>query len=442
MMTALLRTALAFAVGTAIACATIGHAVQLRALLLITLDTTRADRLPMYGYSSLQAPGLDRLAREGVVFDRTTSVAPLTLTAHTSLLTGLYPFHHGVRDNADRALDASTPTLATAMHEQGFHTAAFVGSVVLAPDRGLSRGFDVYDDGALAGLRAPRRRPGNEVVDHALEWLEANGRSRFFLWVHLYDAHAPQRPPDELRRAYGDSYVGGVAFEDAQIGRLLDALDREHLRETTAIVVAGDHGESLGDHGENEHGIFVYESALHVPLIISAPHVRVGRTHELTSLVDVAPTVLELFGLHPARMDGTSLAGALAGKELKDRPIYAESLYALRFGWSPLRAVRDDRYKYIEAPRPEVYDLENDPFEARDLSASRPDLLAAMRAQLVRGFGNDVSRTDTAHELSPELRARLGALGYTSGPRNPSAGAGPDPKDEIQTYNTRQGFLR
>jgi arylsulfatase A-like enzyme len=312
---------------------------------------------------------------------------------------------------------------------------------VLAPDRGLARGFDVYDDGALAGVRPPRRRPGNEVVDHALEWLAANGRSRFFLWIHLYDAHAPQRPPEDLRRTYGDSYVGGVAFEDAQIGRMLYALDRSHLRGTTAVIVAGDHGESLGDHGENEHGIFVYESALHVPLIVSTPGVRVGRTHELTSLVDVAPTVMDLFGIRRLRTDGTSLAGVLAGRELADRPIYAESLYALRFGWSPLRAVRDERYKYIDAPRSELYDLENDPFETYDLSATRPDLVATMRAQLIRGFGKDVARANNVDELSFELRERLGALGYTSGPRTAGAGPGHDPKDEIRD-NTRQGLLR
>jgi arylsulfatase A-like enzyme len=304
------------------------------ALVVVTLDTTRADRLPMYGYASVATPALERLACEGVVFDRTRSVAPLTLTAHTSLFTGLYPPHHGVRDNADRALNAATPTLATILHAQGFHTAAFVGSAVLASDRGLARGFDVYDDGGAPGAPPPRRRPGDVVVDRALSWLDAQEGAPFLLWVHLYDAHAPQRLPDDYRRAYGDSYVGGIAFEDAQVGRLLDALDRKRLTDTTAVIVAGDHGESLGDHGETEHGIFLYEGTLHVPMILRASGIPPRRVAGLASLVDVLPTTLDLLRVAPITADGTSLLPTLeGGPDPMRRGVYAESMYARRFGW-------------------------------------------------------------------------------------------------------------
>ena len=210
-----------------------------RGLVIITLDTTRADRLPAYGFASIETPAIDWLSREGVVFDQAMSVAPLTLTAHSSLFTGLYPPHHGVRDNADRPLAADKATLAEVLHARGFRTGAFVGSTVLAADRGLARGFDVYDDGASAGGKAPRRRPANEVIDRALTWLDSSHSSPFFAWVHLYDAHAPQTLPDAFRRQYaGDLYAGGIAFADSQLARLLDALRAKGVLDSTAIIVA------------------------------------------------------------------------------------------------------------------------------------------------------------------------------------------------------------
>ena len=253
---------------------------------------TCADRLPVYGFASVSTPALDRLAREGVVFDHASSVAPLTLTAHTSLLTGLYPPRHGVRDNADRPLDQGCAELmATILQDNGFRTAAFVGSVVLASDRGLARGFDVYDDGRTSNAAPPRRRPGDSVVDAATAWLDQIGPAPFFLWVHLYDAHAPQSVPIDYRRQYGDSYEGGIAFDDAQIGRLVDRLKKTHRLATTTVVVAGDHGESLGDHGETEHGIFLpVESTLHVPMIVRSLGLQPRRIQGVVSLVDVLPT--------------------------------------------------------------------------------------------------------------------------------------------------------
>ena len=286
-----------------------------RNLVIVTLDTTRADRLPEYGFASIETPAIDWLAREGVVFDQAMSVAPLTLTAHSSLFTGLYPPHHGVRDNADRPLAEDKATIAEMFHARGFRTGAFVGSTVLAADRGLSRGFEKYDEGAGAGGKTPRRRPGNEVTDGAIAWLDSACGSPFFLWVHLYDAHAPQTLPDAFRRKYaGDLYAGGIAFADSQLSRLIEALRTKGVLDSTAIIVAGDHGESLGEHGESEHGIFLYEGTLHVPMIMRAPGLPARRVTGLASLVDVLPTVLDLFGLEPMAGDGMDLLPTVRGR--------------------------------------------------------------------------------------------------------------------------------
>jgi len=426
------------------ACATAGRLPRPHALVIVTLDTTRADRLPVYGYASVSTPALDRLAREGVVFDAASSVAPLTLTAHTSLFTGLYPPHHRVQDNAAPPLDARRPTIATILHAYGFRTAAFVGSTVLAADRGLARGFDVYNDGCAPGVEPPRRRPGDQVMDAALAWLDTVGWSPFLLWVHLYDAHAPQTLPIMYRREYGDAYEGGIAFADAQLQRLVDSLDRKRLLDMTAVIVAGDHGESLGDHGEIEHGIFLYESTLHVPLVVRSPGLAPGRVSSVASLADVLPTVLDLFGLPATQVDGASLKPALDGRrDLSPRGVYAESMYPLRFGWSPLRAFRDERFKYIDAPRPELYDLEADPFEEHDLSRERPAVMAALRRQLDAVVAGPPDATDDGARVSPEVQARLAALGYTSGvvAADP-ASSGRDPKDFIQIYNVARQRAR
>ena len=436
-MTVARLLAVAAALAVPVACALAPRAPRPQNLVIVTLDTTRADRLPMYGYASVATPALDRLAREGVVFDEAMTVAPLTLTAHSSLFTGLYPPRHRVRDNTDAALDPAHTTMAEVWRANGFRTAAFVGSTVLASDRGLAQGFDVYDDGSAPGRPAPRRRPGNEVVDRALAWLDAGATSPFFLWVHLYDVHGPQKLPDEYRRVYGgDPYVGGIAFADAQIARLVRALERTHVLDKTAVVVAGDHGESLGDHGELEHGLFVYESVLHVPLVIRSPGVAPGRISTLTSLVDVLPTALDLFHFGSMPIDGRSLLPALRGRPMPERPAYAESMYALHFGWSPMRVLRDGRFKLIDAPRPELFDLETDPFEEHDLAGSRPATVIAMQTGL-RAF-DDAGLSDAigaATSPPSEVRERLAALGYASGVRRIAPGAARDPKDYIQIYN-------
>jgi arylsulfatase A-like enzyme len=408
-------------------------------VILITLDTTRADYLPPYG-GQVPLPAIERLAREGVVFDQAIAPAPLTLPSHTSLFTGRIPPAHGARVNGLTA-GGTMPVFPERLRAAGYRTAAFVGSIVLDGERGLRQGFDVYDDvnHGFGGRRL--RRPANEVVDAALGWLapvlQSADASPFFLWVHLYDAHAPhQLPAQSGASVSGDSYADAIAFMDSQIGRLVQALEDRQALHRTAIVVAADHGESLGEHGERGHGIFVYESALRVPLIVRWPGVEPRRVPDLVQLIDVAPTILALEGLEAPPMDGVSLAPALSGRPAGARTAYAESVFPIRYGWSPLRTVRDTRFKLIEAPRPELYDLASDPHELRNLYDSEPPAAARLEAKL-RTFGPP-ERQVTASPDGP-AREQLASLGYVSPSRESTPAAPPaiwpDPKDMIGVYN-------
>ena len=310
-------------------------------------------------------------------------MAPLTLPAHASLFTGLYPPRHGVRENADALAGDAGTTLAERLSRSGFRTGAFVASTVLDRSRGLGRGFDRYDEvrhrldgdgyaGAEApALRAPQRAPhgrrdASEVVANAAaQWMAGRRASpRFFAWLHFYDAHARCDPPGLYGTAYPDPYDGAVAFIDSQIGTLLERLAHRGLLDRTIVVVIGDHGESLGDHGEQSHGLFVYEPVLHVPFVVRAPFsgLRGRRVGSVTRSVDMMPTVLELLGVErPEPMDGESLLPLVNGEQ-RDRPAYAENLYPHeRFGWSRIRALRAGRFKVIDTARPELYDLARDP---------------------------------------------------------------------------------
>jgi arylsulfatase A-like enzyme len=428
-------------------------------VVIITLDTTRADRLPVYGFMDTSMPALDRLGREGVVFDQATSVSPLTLPAHTSLFTGLLQPGHGVRDNADEALAARHTTLAEVLHDRGFQTGAFVGSIVLGPERGLAHGFDRYsgvgsarpdrtveDTGQNPAGARGRQRRADAVVTDAVRWLDGVAGSRFFLWAHLYDPHGPYDPPEPYRSTYSDPYIGEIAFADSQIGRLLEALDARRLMGRTIVIVAGDHGESLGDHGEQAHGVFIYESVLRVPLIIRTPAVSPARIGGVVRLTDVMPTVLDLLGIPAPRMDGVSLVDLLTGRRRTlDLEAYSESEYPRRLGWSPLRALRDGRFKLIDAPRPELYDLERDPFEERNVYAERQTTAAAMSQRLqvlARRHSPTGSQSSEKPAVLPsQLAEDLAALGYV-GSRPPRAHAAseslPDPKDCIGLYSAHQ----
>ena len=407
-------------------------------LVVITLDTTRADRLSPYGFKNISLPHLERLAREGVVFDDATTAVPLTLPAHTSLFTGLLPAGHDVRDNADPPLADSKVTLAQTLLAQGFRTGAFVGSVVLDPDRGLHRGFEVYH-GVAAGPRGTpleRQRRADAVIDDATTWLSTVGEAPFFLWAHLYDPHRPYDAPEPFASTYAhDPYLGEIAFADAQIGRLLAALESRHVLDRTVVVVAADHGESLGEHGERDHGVFVYESVVRVPLIIRTSSIRASRVGSAVRLIDVMPTVLDLLHVPAPATDGVSTVDLMTGRRTDlNLKIYSESLYPERLGWSGLRALREGRYKFIDAPRPELYDLAEDPFEEVNLYANRRALANSLRsgaASLAKSAtGSEASAARS--RVAPQLQARLEALGYVArGVTGDSKAerARPDPKD-------------
>jgi arylsulfatase A-like enzyme len=410
-------------------------------IVVITLDTTRADRLSPYGYMNVSLPHLERLAREGVIFDQATSVAPLTLPAHTSLFTGLLPPNHGVRDNADTPLSDTFTTLAEVLLARRFRTGAFVGSVVLDPDRGLKQGFEQYRgvDEAGRGATEGRQRRADSVMDDAIRWLDTIQGSRFFLWTHLYDAHRPYDPPEPFRSVYGHNlYVGEIAFADSQIGRLLEALEQRNLLAHTVVVVTADHGESLGAHGERDHGIFVYEDVVRVPLIVRAPGLQPFRVGEVVRLTDVMPTILDLLRVPSPPVDGVSLVDLMAGRRSDlNLEAYSESLYPERLGWSALRALRSGQFKLIDAPRPELYDLQQDPFEEKNIYDTRlAATIAARLAAVATGHGA-AGTADRRANAAPELQARLGALGYVSSAvkRDPSAPTSlPDPKDCIGHY--------
>jgi choline-sulfatase len=426
-------------------------------LLVVTLDTTRADRIGAYGLSDAGTPVLDRLAREGALFTHATSSAPLTLPSHASLFTGRFPPRHGVRDNGGFFLDEKEETLAESVSASGFKTGAFVAAYVLDSKWGVNQGFSHYfDDFDLSKYRAISlgaiQRPGNEVVDRALEWLQGLGdnRSRFFAWVHLYDPHTPYEAPEPYKSSFASRpYQAEIAFADAQVGRLMAYLEESQLLDRTVVVVAGDHGESLGDHGEQAHGFFVYESVTRVPLIVRTPFdsMKGRRIEDPVRLVDVLPTVLDLVGVTgPANdnIDGRSLVPLLTGATREmGLEAYAEALYPLHhFGWSDLRALREGRFKLIAAPRPELYDLADDPKESTNLFESRRALGERMLGRLNEmesEWARTGSRPKEAVEVDPEAKARLAALGYVGSfvmsADSARRGELADPKDKVHLFN-------
>jgi choline-sulfatase len=373
--------------------------------------------LSPYGFMDAEMPHLERLAGEGVVFTRATSVAPLTLPSHCSIFTGLLPVHHRVRDNGDSPLADSQTTLAEALGARGFHTAGFVGSEILAPDRGLAQGFNVYRGASTiepSGLPRFQRR-ADAVVTDAIDWLHGiEDSERFFLWVHLYDPHRPYDPPEPFRSRYLDPYVGEIAYADSQIGRLIEALESGRRLDRTIVVVVGDHGESLGEHGERDHGMSVYESVLHVPLIMRVPNTPPKVIHDLVRQTDIMPTVLALLGVRRPSdpgltPHGVSLADLITGATTQlDVEGYAESLYPERVGRTAVRSLRDRRFKFIDGPTPELYDLERDPFEERNIYDERRELASAFERRLAVLTSNRGPQP----AMTRELRERLAALGY------------------------------
>lgn len=421
-------------------------------VLLITLDTLRADHLACYGYEKIRTPHLDRLAADGIRFEKAYTPVPLTLPAHAALFTGKYPMATGIHDFYGNRLSAEHPTLAALVHARGYATAAVVGAAVLHSGFGLDRGFDLYYDNFVFSPQNETtldavERPGDVVVDKALSWLGANHQRRFFVWIHLYDPHHPYRPPPPYSTLYPQRpYDGEIAFADAQVGRVLEFLREKNLYDRTAIVVAGDHGEGLGEHGEKTHGFFIYDSTRRVPLIFKLPAHWPVRRKEVTtpvSLIDVLPTVLRVVGLAvPPGVQGKNLLPLMqGGRDERREGIYAETfLPRLHFNWSELRSVQVGDYHFIDAPKPELYDLSRDPQEQENLFEQRRTFAKQLQqrlSHLVSKYSSGLDRGEKA-PLDPVLVEKLRALGYVAA----SGGSMPtsrgrqlsDPKDRIQMY--------
>ena len=396
-------------------------------VLLITLDTTRADRIGCYQYAPALTPALDTLSLGGVLFERAYAVAPLTLPSHATLFTGLNPPEHGLRDNGQGKLAPEIPTLAKILRHRNYRTGAFVGSFVLDSKFGLDQGFEVYDDDLEGGEYAydalHRRRSGDRVVDSALEWLNAKTGESFFCWVHLYDPHAPYdaRPKQFGERFNKQPYDAGIAFADQQIGRLLEHLRTRGLDRNTLIVVVGDHGEDLGEHGEREHGNRLYNSTLHVPLIFSLPTAPAlpQRITAPVSLVDVSPTILDCLSIpFSSQISGHSLRGAWSGTTGKQTSCYSETDSPLLVhGWAPLRSLTTERWKLIRTTRPELYDLLQDPNETEDLASREPAQVIELDRQLSELERQLHTRDNRAAPLSSAEQKQMAGLGYLGGRR-------------------------
>jgi len=424
-------------------------------VFLVTIDTLRADHIRCYGYERIQTPALDRLAQDGVRFAQAFTPSPITNTSHISILTGLLPSSHGVTDFAV-PLSPAYPTWADLLHQQGYHTAAFIGAVILdsktlAP--GLDRGFDYYDNFPQHSQTKSRwgrlERRGMDVVERAETWLSAHPQGPHFVWVHLYDPHDPYEPPAPYSQIYKDRlYDGEIAYADSALANFMGYLKKNRWYENSLIVVVGDHGEGLGEHHEDTHGIFLYDSTMHVPLILKTPRSAGGAKMKVVEAqvrtTDILPTVLDLTrNPAPAKLDGESLRLYFSGMNAaaSERTVFGETDYPLRFGWAPLRSARGQGLKFIEAPRPELYDFRQDAMEVANqyepwnVQVKRfRVMLAEIRAKAPPGGD---SRGSIGQATIDELKA-LGYLGSAdagSATNVPQPSLLPDPKDKIEEQN-------
>lgn len=419
-------------------------------VLLITLDTTRADRLGCYGHTGASTPTLDALAAKGMLFEDAQSIAPLTLPSHATMLTGLFPREHGLRVNGKSKLGDSIPTLATILKGRGYRTGAFVSAFVLDKQFGLNRGFDRYDDEVEiqhSGANVlEAERPAGAVTARALEWLNTQSNQPFFCWLHYYDPHEPYMPPPAFRGRFRNPYDGEIAYMDSELAKVISWLERRGLQDQTLIVVAGDHGESFGEHGEMGHAAFIYETNLHVPLFFIHPKVvKLGRVKAPVSLVDLFPTMLDLFGLpHPEGLRGQSLVAALTGGQPEARTCYAESEHTYSIhNWAQQRALMTDSWKFVSSTKPELFDRKNDRGETRNRAADHPEIVRAMLAELYSMYDKMTPATPVTLGHSPEAARKLESLGYVSGgsshrPDEVLTPDLPDPKDMVEVMRGLQ----
>jgi arylsulfatase A-like enzyme/Flp pilus assembly protein TadD len=421
-------------------------------VLLVTFDTTRADRIGAYGNERIETPTLDGLAAEGIRFANAVSVAPITAPSHSTILTGLYPTAHGFRDNGLFVLEDRNLTLAEILREHGYATAAAVGAFPVVSQFGFDQGFDLFDDhltGMYEDYQGERTVPKDQlffderraaqVNEAVIPWLEERGGEPFFLWVHYFDPHQPFEPPPPYDQLYADDlYDGEIAYTDSRLGHLLEQLRRIGELDRTLVVMTADHGEGLGEHNEITHAVLAYDSTLHVPLIIRPPGLgdRAGQVvEERVGTVDIVPTVLDVLGLElPGDLHGYSLEPTWSGEGAVEG-VYTPRYYAenlsprLTHGWGELRVLYEGNKKYIHGPRPELYDLAVDPGELDDLSAERPDEARRMREELAVFIQEHAAdQTATTRALEPELVQRLQSLGYLHG----SGDGGVEVREELR----------
>jgi choline-sulfatase len=414
-------------------------------VVVVTIDTLRPDHVHCYGYQEVKTPTLDALAQRGVVFEQAMAQAPLTTPSHASIFTGEYPTKHHVRDTGGFVLPASSRTLAKILQEQGWDTAAFIGSAVLKKNFGLDQGFAVYDDqmpkpGPSEQFREDPERRAGVVIDRAIHWLNNQAGKPFFIWVHLYDPHLPYNPPSPFREKYKNHpYDGEIAYTDQQLGRLIDVLGKK-APDNTIIAVLSDHGESLGEHGEYTHGIFVYDSTLRILFMMSGPGIPAGmRIKRQVRSIDFLPTLLELMGgkaLVPHQVQGTTLVPAFSGSPVDTGTSYAETLYPkINMGWAELRSIRTDHWKYIRAPKPELYDLAKDPGETTNVIQQQPvqsERLESILDGVISAGGHGTTEKVEMKLIDKQTAQELSSLGYLAGysPKTYElTSKGIDPKD-------------
>ncbi|MBZ5598418.1 MAG: sulfatase-like hydrolase/transferase [Acidobacteriia bacterium] len=420
-------------------------------IILITIDTVRSDHLGCYGDRQIQTPTLDALAHDGVVFDRAVAQVPLTWPSHAVILTGTYPFQNGVQDFTGTPLNPRFRSVAQAFHQRGYSTGAVVSAFVLDRSWGLARGFDFYDDTFSAVTFRQKDiglvdRRADESVRRAINWLKS-ARRPFFFWLHLYDPHSPYDPPEPYRTQYqGHLYDGEIAYADHELGRLIAWLKQNQLYDRTAIVFLSDHGESLGEHGEQEHGFFVYNSTVHIPLIVKPPAgsgIQPGHVARPVETTAVAPTLLHLAGVKDIITQQFNSHGLLGAAAEKEDDAYSETFYPFSsFGWSPLHAVETPRYHYIDAPIAELYDLVADPAEKNNVASQQGGTVAVFKDKLQSLLRKNPFTSSEAKSsgLGPDAAEKLRALGYVAYRSPVSAealAAGlPDPKDKLGEFNS------
>jgi len=412
-------------------------------VVVITIDTLRPDHLHCYGYGKIETPTLDRIAQNGVLFENGVTQTPLTPPSHASIFTGLNPPTHKVRNTGGFVLSPSTPTLASLLQQRGWDTAAFVSSAVLKKRFGFDHGFAVYDDqmpqpGSRQEFLEDAERRAGDTVDHAVQWLDGRTNKPFFLWVHLYDPHAPYDPPSPFHEQYKDRlYDGEIAYADHELGRLMEHLRHKSPPEKTLVAALSDHGESLGEHGEFAHGVFLYDATLRIAFLLSGAGLPAGmRIKPQARTIDLLPTILELTGVPaPVGLEGASLVPFFRGDSALTAVSYAETLYPkINLGWAELRAIRTNQWKYIRAPRPELYNLSLDPGETSNVLAEHTSEVRKLEAKLAAVTGSAGSEKVETTQMDEHTLAQLKSLGYTSGFASRSYdlnGQGADPKDRV-----------